>query len=113
MPGCLVYYKEIFKLKVMLDKANIDYEFWDRSWVYDYTIKYPSYQIVVYKPGRNERLISVVEGYGTYGEEDDLLEIMGCLTKKEEKENSVKGCLTAEEVFKRIKRNMNKIERDD
>lgn len=104
----LVTYKEIFKLKVMLDKANIPYEFLDRSFI-DYEnhkLKYPSYQLIVYEPnGERTRLISVIQGYGTFGQEKDLLEIMGCLTAKEEKEDSVRGYLTAQEVFKRIKKN--------
>jgi hypothetical protein len=72
------------------------------------------YQIVVYKPnthGRDvDRLISVIEGRYTYGEEKDLLEIQGCLTKREQKEDSVKGWLSAGDVFKRIKRNYYKEE---
>lgn len=100
----LVDYKEIFKLKVMLDNASIPYEFIDRSYVISNEIKYPSYQIIVYKQSSKDRLISVVEGFGTYGGQDDLLEIMGCLTEKEEQEDSVLGFLTANEVFERIKK---------
>lgn len=101
-----VDYKEIFKLKVLLDKANIQYEFFDRSFInYDeHSLQYPFYQIIVYK-NNGDRLISVIEGHGSYGEHLDLLEIQGCLTKKEEKEDSVKGYLKAEEVYKRIKKN--------
>ena len=56
-----------------------------------------------YKVFDNEkRIISIVQGYGTYGEEDDLLEIMGLLTEEEEKIDSVTGYLTAEDVFNRI-----------
>lgn len=101
----LVNYKEIFKLKVMLDNANIPYEFFDRSWVLINKIEHASYQIIVYKQDSKDRLISVVEGFGTYGEEKDLLEIMGCLTEKEEQEDSVLGFLTANEVFERINEN--------
>lgn len=112
--GLIVSYKEIFKLKVMLDKANIPYEFLDRSYIdYDrHELQYPFYQIIVYEPIEYEepmRIISVVQGYGSYGENLDLLEIQGCLTNKEEKEDSVKGYLTANEVFKRIKKNYNKL----
>lgn len=101
----LVNYKEIFKLKVMLDNANIPYEFLDRSWVLLNKIEHPSYQIIVYKQNSEDRLISVVEGYGTYGEQEDLLEIMGCLTEKEEQEDRVLGHLSADEIFERIKKN--------
>lgn len=104
-----VEYKEIFKLKVMLDKANIPYEFYDRSFIdyKDYSLKYPHYQIIIYNPNDKDRgrLISVVEGWGTYGENQDLLEIMGCLTEKEVLGDSVKGYLTAQNVFRRIKKN--------
>lgn len=110
-----IEYKEIFNLKVMLDKANIPYEFLDRSFIdYDnHRLEYPFYQIIVYDPSyikefdedEDIRLISVIQGHGTYGENKDLLEIQGCLTSRESKEDSVKGYLTAKEVFKRIKKN--------
>jgi len=99
-----VDYKEIFKLKVMLDKANIPYEFYDRS-IFLPEYEHVDYQIVVYKKNSDERLISVVQGFATYGNEKDLLEIMGCLTKKEYEVDTVLGWLTAKEVFKRIKKN--------
>lgn len=104
-----VNYTEIFKLKVMLDKENIPYTFLDRSFI-DYEkheLQYPFYQIIVYEPIEYEepiRLISVIQGHGSYGENLDLLEIQGCLTNKEEEQDSVKGYLTAKEVFKRIKK---------
>lgn len=104
----LVKYKEIFKLKVMLDKADIPYEFRDRSFINyeEHKLDKPFYQIIVYKPNdQEERLISVIQGWGTHGEQADLLEIMGCLTAKEEKDDSVKGWLTAQNVFRRIKKN--------
>ena len=105
-----IEYKEIFKLKVMLDNANISYEFFDRSLInYDiHSLEKPFFQIIVYDPrwiNRDFRLISVIEGFGTFGNEVDSLEIQGCLTPKELKEDSVLGHLTAEEVFRRIKEN--------
>lgn len=114
----IVEYKEIFKLKVMLDENHIPYEFLDRSSINyeNHELMYPFYQIIVYNPNgefndelENFRLISVIEGHGTYGENLDLLEIQGCLTSEEEKEDSVKGYLRAEEVFKRIKKNYYKM----
>lgn len=103
-----VDYKEIFKLKVMLDTANIPYEFIDRSYS---SINYKSilFQIIVYNPNPEDatdpdRLISVIQGNGTHGAEQDLLEIMGCLTTREEKYDSVVGYLTAKEVYKRIRK---------
>ena len=100
-------YNEIFKLKDMLDKEHINYSFIDRSINKSiYTME--SYQIIIYKKDGN-RLISVIEGYGTYGEENDLLEIMGCLTKEEMKNDSALGYLTASEVLDRIKKNIQNI----
>ena len=104
-----VDYKSIFKLKTMLDDANIFYEFLDRSIVIDNMIKYPFYQIIVYVPYTEdleepERLISVIQGYGTFGSQSDLLEIQGCMSK-DELADDVLGYLTAEDVFKRIREN--------
>ena len=51
-----------------------------------------------------ERVLSAVEFKGTYGAEQDLIEIMGLLTPGEFLMDSVKGYLSAENVFDRIKR---------
>lgn len=45
---------------------------------------------------------SVIEHFGSYGSQLDLLEIMGLLTEEELKHDSVKGGMTAKEVFERI-----------
>ena len=116
-------YKEIFKLKEMLEIAEIPYIFIDRLEEdrklmknNEYLKDKEYYQILlfddfrevmehydVYKVFNNEkRIISIVQGYRTYGEEYDLLEIMGLLTEEEEKIDSVTGYLTAENVFDRI-----------
>lgn len=105
-------YKEIFKLKNMLEKEGIDFHFHDRSSLYT---DFEFYQIIIYKKNIEEyaqltgvekeeaiRLVSAIEGSGTYGSEDDLLEIMGLLTEEEKKEDTVVGWLTAENVFNRI-----------
>ena len=111
---------EIERLHNMLTDAGIDHEWRDRTpegWDercrrYFQTTNPDSvwgWQIIVYKED-GDRLISAIEGYGTYGyatEDDyrgpsDLIEIMGCLTPEEEKDGSVLGWLTAEEVFRRI-----------
>lgn len=109
-----VPYKEIFKLKVMLDEENIAYEFYDNSQdnAYSNGKPYIHYQIIVKEQYSNNNLISVIEGIGTYGEKQDLLEIMGCLTEQERKEDCVKGSLTAEEVLKRIKDKFFNINKD-
>ena len=120
-------YKEIFKLKEMLEKAEIPYIFFDRfeenrklmknnEYLNEYLKDKGYYHILLfddfrevmeryntYKVFDNEKIIiSIVQGYGTYGEEDDLLEIMGLLTEEEEKIDDVTGYLTAEDVFNRI-----------
>ena len=94
-------YKEIFKLEDMLNQEGIDYDFYDRSDDFSFgDIHKEHYQILIHKNG--ERLVSVIEGCATYGNEQDKLEIMG-LT---ENEYDVEGWLSAEEVFKRIKANI-------
>lgn len=89
-------YNEIFKLKELLEKGNIPFEFKD---IYD------GYQIII-KNKNNFRIADAVEHNFSYGNEEDLLEIMGGLTEKEEINSSlggVLGWLSSEEVFKRFK----------
>lgn len=98
-------YNEIFKLKDMLDAANIEYKFSDRSipyptWLIENGL-FEHYQIVINDKNGN-RIVSVIEGEGTYGAEIDKLEIMGLLTDEELESDEVKGWLTADDVFKRI-----------
>lgn len=105
-------YTEILKLKDMLEKANIPFTFTDDFWGVKkseesgkpnlyfgelFRLKYPAYQI------RLGDLADVIQHDGSYGNKQDLLEIMGGLTEKEKEEDSVLGYLTAEEVFKRFK----------
>ena len=96
-------YSEIFKLKEMLEKANIPFVYTDESFDLDefsfekYHIEYPcSYK------NNQDRVCSVIQGWGTYGNEQDLLEIMGLVT--DEEVGSIEGYLTAEDVFKRIQK---------
>ena len=108
-------YKEIFKLKKMLEDANIPFD-WIENRGYGkerieklkqispkmaehYQICYPSYK---------KRVLSAIEGFSTYGEVNDLIEIMGLLTPEEEKDDEVVGWLTAEDVFNRIKKHYEK-----
>lgn len=105
-------YTEILKLKTMLEEANIPFTFTDDFWnvkklgerikndpyfVELFRNKYPAYQI------RLGDLADVIQYDGSYGNGQDLLEIMGGLTEKEKEEYNVLGYLTAEEVFKRFK----------
>lgn len=107
-------YKEILKLKKMLEKANIPFKFTDdlfntksihielRQQIQD-SIKdqYPAYSIQIIKNGKV--LCDAVEHTLSYGNKEDLLEIMGGLTEEEQENDSVLGYLTAKEVFKRFK----------
>lgn len=90
-------YKEIFKLKEMLEEENIPHVF-----ILDGQFEhFESYQLAY--PGLNNMICSCIEGYGTYGAEKDLLEIDGLLTKEERILDTIVGNLTAIEVFNRIK----------
>lgn len=89
-------YKEILKLKGMLEMEGIPFVFRKR-------IRFNGYQIC-YPKGGEERVCSVIEQEGSYGNKVDLLEIMGLLTEKESEVDDVAGWLTAENVFSRIKK---------
>ena len=95
-------YTEIFRLRDMLDSAGIEYLYTDESFCLVNT-PYEHYHIEVFNPNNHKRIISVIEGNGSYGREQNLLEIMGCLTPEEAENGSVAGWLTAEDVFERIK----------
>ena len=91
-------YKEIFRLKDMLEKAKIPFTF---KKLYDgYQICYPNEDE---KQSDFEKGCSVIEHYGSYGHNQDLLEIMGLLTPEESEHDSVVGGLSAENVFIRIR----------
>lgn len=112
-------YKEIFKLKKMLEDANIPFD-WIPNWGYSegklkimrtMTPDLVEHYQICYPKGSylkdEQRWISVIEGFGTFGAEQDRLEIMGGFTPWErfKHEDSVIGHLTAQNVFKRIKNN--------
>lgn len=89
-------YKEILRIKEMLDKANIPYEF--------QTIFYGGH---IFYPRHGKKCVcSVIEHDGSYGHEEDRLEILGLMTDEEKarEEDDVLGYLTAEDVFGRISR---------
>lgn len=102
--------KEIFKLKHMLEKADIPFIFIDGG-VFETELLEKSPELcehyaICYPTAGEEMRISVIEGFGTHGREKDRLEIMGGLTPWEQWEHgdSVIGYLTANNVFKRIKK---------
>ena len=91
-------YKEIFRLKEMLEGAGIPFEWKEMNGTLldGFQICYPS---------RDASLVcSVIEHKYSYGGPADKLEIMGLLTKEEKKQDGVLGWLDAEEVFGRIRK---------
>ena len=83
-------YTEILKLDKMLNNANIPHTL-DRfldGWQVIYSVK-------------GNRIADAIQHFGSYGNSENQLEIMG-LVKPEETSDSVLGCLTAEDVFNRI-----------
>ena len=94
-------YNEILKLKTLLDKENIPCELIKHPLCDGWQLGYPTLQL-------NYRVCSVIECSVSYGNQIDLLEIQGLLTKEEYEQDDVMGCLTAEDVFRRIKQDFKK-----
>lgn len=93
--------KEIFKLKNMLDADGIPYEMQLLPPELFFGLGERTHVSV---PTRGKKCVcSIIQGGGTYGAEDDLLEIMGLLTKAEQRIDNVVGSLTAENVMQRIR----------
>lgn len=105
---------EFDKLIKLLDDAKIPYERNDdkdpNNTFFAYTGGHPMKRIVygrdaVYSTKHDMICVcSAIWGYGSYGYEEGLIEIMGLLTPEEEEYDSVKGYLTADNVFNRIKK---------
>lgn len=93
---------EILKLRDMLDEAHIPYYFNHIAEFGGYNDK-PAYQIIIYDEQIKHRLCDVIYHIGSYGFDQNQLEIMGALTNEENEDDSVLGYLTADEVFKRFK----------
>lgn len=90
-------YQEILKLDRMLTDASIPHTL-DR--LFDgWQVCYPTRE-------EPELVMDAIEHYGSYGKDEDKLEIMGLLTPDEEYD-SVLGYLTAEDVFERICKHYN------
>lgn len=86
-------YQEILKLDDMLNKANIPHVL--KRMFDGWQVCYPS-------DDEKDMVMDAIEHFGSFGKEDDKLEIMGLLTPEEEKDDLVLGHLTADEVFMRI-----------
>lgn len=84
-------YTEILKLHRMLSAVNIPHSI-DRM--------FDGWQIVYFYKGK--QIADVIQHFGSYGADENLLEIMGLLTPEEKEHHCVLGYLTAEEVFKRF-----------
>lgn len=101
-------YTEIFRLKEMLEQANIPFVFTDNGFdcqtfrYYHYHIEYPE------GVPTDKRVCSVIQGYGSFGGQHNLLEIMGLLSPEEEQDDIICGWLTAENVFERIRKHYEK-----
>lgn len=113
--------KEMQKLKAMLEDANIPFEVTEDLDLGDYFGKNQKIVDHIYYPNQNtfweqyesnnvENCCSVVCKYGTYGYDEGLLEMLGLDTFEEYVD--VRGWLTADNVFNRIKQNYFK-ERED
>lgn len=89
-------YREILKLKDMLEMAGIPFHFSKSNG--GFHICYPKEGFF--------RVCSVIEHDYSYGHENDLLEIMGLMTRKEmiKNQDDVLGYLTANNVYQRIKK---------
>lgn len=92
-------YKEIYKLRNLLDMAGIPYVF-ENGFLNGAALAYPN-------RNKGEFVCSVIEHDGSYGRSDDKLELMGLLTNEESECDDVIGWLTAEDVFNRISKHYN------
>lgn len=87
-------YQEIRKLMRMLSDYDIPYSAHDM---------FDGIQVIYPETETSQAVVcSVIEHFGSYGSQLDLLEITGLLTEEELKHDSVKGGMTAKEVFERI-----------
>ena len=93
-------YQEILNLDKMLTQLNIPHELKRNfdGWQVCYPASAPTF-----------RILSAIEHYGSYGKEQDLIEIMGLLTDEERKYDSVCGYLTASNVLERIKKHWEEV----
>lgn len=86
-------YTEILKLRQMLCKAGIPHTL---SRMYD------GWQIIYFRG--QEQIANAVQHRFSYGAEKDMLELQGLLKPQEKECDDVAGYLSANEVFKRIKK---------
>ena len=94
-------YTEILKLDKMLTDANIPHTL-DRF--------LDGWQVIYFVNGN--RISDAIQHYGSYGNTENLLEIMG-LVKPEETSDSVLGHLTADDVFTRMSEHNHRTPQND
>ncbi len=87
-------YQEILRLDAMLTQKGIPHTLH----------KFIDGWQVIYPENGEARVMDAIEHFGSYGNKDDLLEIMGLLTPEEREHDSILGWLTAEDVYSRIER---------
>ena len=101
-------FNEIVKLHEMLEEEKIPHMF--KPWMGGYMIKYfghnevPETEMPNILPGV---ICSIIEHNGSYGHEEDLLEIQGLRKEGDREFSGVSGYLSAEDVFNRIKEHYN------
>ena len=95
-------YREIIALDRLLQLKEIPHSF--EKFMDGWQICYPK--------NDGNWVVSVIEHCGSYGHEQDLLEIMGLLTPEEEQIDSVVGGLTFEDVYNRILTHWESIEQN-
>lgn len=107
-------YEEIRKLDYLLLQANIPHEF-SSHMMGGFQITYfgtkgkPKAEPGVFTGSGVGAICSAIETPFSYGHENDRIEISGLLTEEEYSSgDSVKGDLTAEDVFERIKAHWDK-----
>lgn len=101
--------RELYKLHNLLEDRQIKHEF-----IIEENGKYTRRMIKIHDEidGQRFEILSAICHYGSYGYEQGLIEILGLLTREEERESNVVGYLTADNVFRRVKKYYRRKERE-
>lgn len=102
----MLHYKtQLSVLHEMLNQANIEHKYIEKGELTEHSARR---MIKLYDKDGDE-VLSAICHYDSYGFEQFKIEIMGLLTKSEQKHDSVVGWLTAKNVFKRIQKYLNEV----